>query len=283
MRLTRTRTSLVAAASLALLATGGAGLAMAAGDAKPNPVTATSKAPAKAPSKVVDKASLLAALPGGELKFVSLDPCRIIDTRIVGGAITNNIRHFNGYGSFATQGGSSTGCGVPRYAKALQINLGAISQGGASGYLKGWAFGSPEPLASLVNYNKSGPIANMVSLKVSGGNPSFTVRAVGSAHVYADVAGYFVSPPYVAVDPSGNIYQGISSGVVSVSKVGTGRYDVTFDRDVTKCAALGTSIQWATNSEVSADVSLGGGKVGVGIASPSNTMTDQWFTLSLDC
>ncbi len=54
----------------------------------------------------------------------------------------------------------------PLQRRRVQINLGAISYSRGKGWVKAWAAGTTEPLASLVNYDTTGPIANMVTIPV---------------------------------------------------------------------------------------------------------------------
>ncbi|OFE16948.1 hypothetical protein BA895_18410 [Humibacillus sp. DSM 29435] len=228
---------------------------------------------------------MTAALPSGsELKLVPVAPCRMLDTRVVGGVVSNAARNFSAVGGLGAQGGASGGCGIPSYAKALALNVGAISSGGSAGYVKGYSYGSAVPAASLVNFDKSGAVANMVTLKIRAGNPSFVLRTGGSAHLFADVAGYYVSSPYVAVASNGAVYQSIASGVVGIARTGVGMYTVTFDRDVTGCGAATNSITWATNNDPSASVGAGGAnQVVVGVTDQAGAMVDSYFTLALSC
>ncbi len=276
MNLMRTPGRVVTAAA-AVLALSGAGVAMAAdgvGTANPSPTRTTARS-----------TTLAAALPSGsELKLVPVAPCRMLDTRVVGGVVSNAARNFSAVGGLGAQGGASGGCGIPTYAKALALNVGAISSGGSAGYVKGYAYGAAVPAASLVNFDKSGAVANMVTLKISAGNPSFVLRTGGSAHLFADVAGYYVSSPYVAVASDGAVYTGIASGVVSTTRTAVGMYTITFDRDVTACGASTNSITWATNNDPSADVGAGGAnQVVVGVTDQAGAMVDSYFTLALSC
>ncbi|MEO6997491.1 MAG: hypothetical protein ABI112_05355 [Terracoccus sp.] len=261
----------------AVLAVSGAGVAMAAdGGSHANP------SPARAPAR---SSALAAALPSGsELKLVPVAPCRMLDTRVVGGVVSNAARNFSAVGGLGAQGGASGGCGIPAYAKALALNVGAISSGGSAGNVRGYAYGTALPTASLVNFDKSGAVANMVALKISAGSPAFVLRTSGSAHLFADVTGYYAASPYVAMAGDGSIYSGIASGVVGATRTGVGMYTITFDRDVTTCGAATNSIQWATNNDPSADVGAGAAnQVVVGVTDQSGAMVDSYFTLTLTC
>lgn len=269
------RRGAVAAAGAALLTLGAA--ASASGPDTANPVTGGS-----GPDRTAVDPNFP---PGSELQFVAVAPCRIVDTRVVGGRITAGSRVFDAtLGNYSGQGGKAGTCNLPSSgAVAVQLNLGAISRDGKTSDFKGWATGTSEPTASLVNYNPSGPVANMVTMPVNGSG-QFTLKTPGSAHAFVDVAGYYVKPLYAAVSSSGSIYTGISSGVTSVTRTGTGMYTVTFNRDVERCSATASSITWASNLDVSPDVGAGGpNSVVVGIANTANVMTDGYFTLSLTC
>jgi hypothetical protein len=272
---TRLRRAVVATAGAVALVIG-ATAAVASGPDSANP---GSKA-------LPDKAAVSALFPpGSELQFVAVAPCRIVDTRQVGGAISNATRTFDAtLASYAGQGGKAGTCNLPSSGVvAAQLNLGAISKFGSVSNFKGWATGTPEPLASMVNYDPSGPVANMVTMPVNASG-QFTLRTLGTGHTFIDVLGYYVKPLYAAVSSGGSIYTGIASGVTSVARTGTGMYTVTFERDVQQCSAVASSITWASNLDVSPDVGAAGtNTVTVGIANTSNVMTDGYFTLSLTC
>ena len=266
----RARRVALAAAAASLLAGGGAVAAVSA--KTPNPVPS-------GPSRSI----VLPGTPGSDLTFHAVKPCRIVDTRFGGGALLNSVRTFNSSSGLAVQGGNAAGCGIPTNAEAIQINLTAAPVGGSSGFITAWEAGTVEPTSSLVNFS-SRPIANMVTIPVSS-LERFNAHVAGWSHVIADVAGYYTKPLYVAVDPSGNIYQGIASGVVSVSRTSTGNYDVVFDRNVVKCSPTASSIVWASNTDPSPDnyAGYGGNTVKVGVTNSSNAFVDDFFFLNLTC
>src|SRR5439155_14966640 len=63
-----------------------------------------------------------------DLVYTPVTPCRILDTRIVGGPIAaGGQRNFLVTGTnLSGQGGSATGCGVPTAATAAVINFVAV-------------------------------------------------------------------------------------------------------------------------------------------------------------
>jgi len=271
----RTRRVVTLGALATLLAAGGAAAQSASSpNPTPNPTTSASRGPAMS---IVPPGS-----PGSDFVFHAVAPCRILDTRHAGGPLQNSTRTFRASSGLAAQGGNASGCGIPTNAQAIQVNLGAVPVA-AGGYVQGWETGQAQPLASLVNFAGSA-IANMVTLPVNS-SEQFNLRVSGRANVFADVAGYYIKPAYVAVSPSGTVYDGISSGVVSVTRTSTGNYDVVFDRNVSKCSPTASSIIWGSNTDPSPDnhSSYGGNKVKVGLTNSSNTLVDDYFFLSLTC
>ncbi|MFW5473999.1 hypothetical protein ACOCJ5_11890 [Knoellia sp. CPCC 206450] len=267
----RTRRVLTLGALATILAAGGAAAQSAS---SPNPTPSGNRGPALS---IVPPGS-----PGSDFVFHAVAPCRILDTRYGGGPLHNATRTFSARTGLAAQGGNAAGCGIPTNAEAVQVNLGAVPVT-SGGYVQGWETGQPQPLASLLNFGVAA-IANMVTMPLNG-SEQFNLRVTGKANVFADVAGYYTKPAYVAVSPSGTIYTGIASGVVSVTKTSTGNYDVVFDRNVAKCSATASSIVWASNTDPSPDnnAGYGGNKVKVGITNSSGTFVDDYFFLSLSC
>ena len=52
--------------------------------------------------------------PNADLTYTPVVPCRILDTRIIGGPLQPDVaRIFEGYAPFAAQGGASSDCGIP--------------------------------------------------------------------------------------------------------------------------------------------------------------------------
>ena len=141
------------------------------------------------------------------LLYTTVQPCRLIDTRIAGGLLaagstrTFNVVGIGSPGSLSTQGGNPSGCPIPGFAssaavvKAVALNFIAVSAAGP-GDLRAWPSDQTMPTASIINYAAvSGlNIANGVMLPVrqdlQGGD--ITLKAdVSGTQVVADVVGYF--------------------------------------------------------------------------------------------
>ncbi|MDA8105304.1 MAG: hypothetical protein M0Z71_07945 [Nitrospiraceae bacterium] len=143
-----------------------------------------------------------------DLVYTPVAPCRIIDTRLAGGAIAaNTLRNFFAVGSpFNMQGGTSGDCGIPfGPATAVAINFVAVGASGP-GDLRAWAYGDTMPNASILNYGNASYVgtnlANAITVPIC--NPGTAVNRlsacaydmvvqadVNSTQVVADVVGYF--------------------------------------------------------------------------------------------
>ena len=223
---------------------------------------------------------------GSQLQFVAVAPCRMLDTRLAGGRLNNSQRNFQAVGNLSGQGGKSSGCGVPSYAVALSLNLVAIGQSGSGNYMTAWPAGTAQPLASSINYPRSGdPIANALTLPITaGGGWAFSLKTPGKAQVVADVTGYYVKPMYAVLTPSGTFYGG-SSGVVSASRVSTGRYQIEFDRNVRNCAATTSDLIFASTRDVSADMTFSADPttVTVQVTNKDGSAEDTYFSIAMTC
>ncbi len=227
---------------------------------------------------------------GKEMKFVSLPPCRIFDTRVVVGDLAHlEIRGFKTTGTLTGQGGKSGGCGVPASARAVEINLGAIATGGAAGYLKAYANSDPEPLASAVNFPSSGPISNKATVEMDGtfSINQIKVKAFQSAHVFADVVGYYMRPMYALIAENGSVVNAgagpVSSELFTSERVDVGVYVLNFNRPTAGCVASATHLDTPLVRFVQADTLYGPSQVMVSTFDASSSPANSLFYLSLDC
>ncbi len=142
------------------------------------------------------------------LNYFPIQGCRLVDTRnssagaLGAGETRSFVIHSGGSSyNYATQGGSTTGCGIPADAKAVFFNFVTVAPTG-SGYLQAWPFGTSVPTASVLNY------ANISGLNIANGlvipvcNPAaiactkdLNVQAnQSSMQLVIDAVGYFKSP-----------------------------------------------------------------------------------------
>jgi hypothetical protein len=136
------------------------------------------------------------------LTFDAVQPCRIVDTRIVGGFFfPNERREYYVYGpgpgpvGVAQQGGNPAGCPAPRQEPfGVVINVTAVPVGG-QGNFRAYPADNLPPNASLLNYRTGVQnIANAASVQTffSGGPRELEVQnRVGFSHLVIDVLGYY--------------------------------------------------------------------------------------------
>lgn len=217
-----------------------------------------------------------------EAKYTAIAPCRIADTRVAGGALTSgHARSFYALGTsgFGGQGGES--CDIPAAATAVTGSVIAAKATG-TGYLKVFAYGASLPTASFLNFSKTLTLSASGTIPVSAdGARNFTVLASGaSTHVIIQLTGYYIRPTWAEIDAAGGYVAG--SRVTSVSHLGTGSYQVDFDRDVSGCAYAATSFYFGNPMTVeprSGDVH----GVYVGATDSAGTTVDTQFYLTVTC
>ena len=183
---------------------------------------------------------------GSDLVYTPLVPCRIVDTRNPGGGGpfgSSETRNYHAYltsGTFASQGGAASNCGVPANPAAVTLNLTVVSS--ANFFLTAWPFNQPRPLASTLNYAPGQVLANgaIVPLCTPSCAFEFSVFASG-VDLIVDVVGYFRPPQggYVSSVTAGT---GLTGG--TITSTGTIAADATYlQRRVSATCAAGSSIR----------------------------------------
>ncbi len=135
-----------------------------------------------------------------DLVFVPVTPCRIIDTRVAGGAIAaNTSRGFDvtAVSSYSFQGGDSTNCGVGDKGSfaAAAINFTVVTPS-AAGYITAYPFLGTQPVAATVNYTAGDIRGNFSIVKLDQGASAneLSIYTFAQTHVVADIVGYFIAP-----------------------------------------------------------------------------------------
>ena len=179
----------------------------------------------------------------GQAVFVPLTPCRIADTRLVGGPLGNlAVRTFyvQGTTGFAPQGGKSGGCGVPAGATAVTTNVTTTAAAAPGGYLTGYPNGSPEPLSNFVTYPTATTTVNPTFAINPTTTNSLAIRAHGGhVQVIIDVTGYYAPQLDAIVSPNGTLYAH-TSPILSSTRTSTGSYTILTNTDVSNCAVTVT-------------------------------------------
>ncbi|MGO1071633.1 hypothetical protein [Lysobacter sp. CA199] len=143
--------------------------------------------------------------PGTDLVYTPLTPCRIIDTRIVGGPLAaDSTRGYNSFTAtdFASQGGDATNCGLPANVSAITVKIASVNAQ-QLGYFTAYPSNEPRPVAASLNYN--GPVASNeshVKLCRPGCDKQFSVYTQRQSDLVVDVTGYFKEPTATALDCS---------------------------------------------------------------------------------
>jgi hypothetical protein len=137
---------------------------------------------------VIDINGYLGSSDSQALRFYTLSPCRLMDTRQSGGksgAFGPPILAAGERRTIPVLGG---GCGVPAGTKAYLLNVTVVPSGSLS-YLTVWPAGVGVPLASTLNSFEGRVVAN-ASIVPAGAGGAIQILVTNSAHVIVDVNGY---------------------------------------------------------------------------------------------
>jgi hypothetical protein len=185
-------------------------------------------------------------VPDNESKFVTMTPCRLVDTRTTQPLSAGSTRTFRSRDPLTSQGGNPAGCGIPAGVDSISVNLTAIFATG-NGFLRAWEAGTPQPTATLLNYTNAFNVSNAVVIPVdSTAAGAFTVEVFGqSTGLVVDVVGYSIPGLGGAIAADGTIIPGHGeSRIVSSERLtsgpNNGKYLITFDRSIERCNAFVT-------------------------------------------
>src|SRR5262249_56363025 len=98
---------------------------------------------------------------------------------------------FRRSGTFATEGGTPSTCGIPANPAAAALNISTI---GGGGFLVAWPFNTSQPNAATMIPN-SGIISNGAIVPLCQPNCAFEFNVFTfGAQVIIDIVGYFAPP-----------------------------------------------------------------------------------------
>jgi hypothetical protein len=270
------RKLLAGAGAVALIAAGGGAAARAGGGSVPSPQPANPRAVPATTLAPIDTST--------ESKYTPITPCRVVDTRLAVGKIAAGASRnwvVAGTTGFVPQGGTSGGCGVPDSATGVTATVTAVSAAGV-GFLRIWPFGSPEPGASFMNFTNTYNVSSGGTLALNAaGAFDVTAKVYSHAtHVVIDVTGYYVKPMYAEINTTGPVIRG--SRVTGATHLGTGEYEVDFDRDVSACAYNATP--FLNPFTIAVEPRAGNPKgVFVYVETPAGLLSDEVFYLDVTC
>jgi hypothetical protein len=177
--------------------------------------------------------------------FVSITPCRAVDTRQAGGPVgggTSRTFQMSGSASLAAQGGPVGGCPVPSSALAVAVNV-TVTATVAHGNLSAFPADAATPATSTLNWSASGQtIANGTQVGLDRGQIKVAVAGpTSSAQVIIDIVGYYAAPvlPASAV-PSGATLTGAFDVELPYQHLGTAVGLVNFVQPF----AAGLTAEW---------------------------------------
>jgi hypothetical protein len=226
-----------------------------------------------------------------ESLFRTVAPCRVVDTRIKGGALANRAaRSFfvGGTYGFAPQGGLTGGCGIPAGATAVAAGVTAVTPAGG-GYLKAWPAGSAEPNSSIVNYPAHVTTGSGVTLALRGGaGQGLSIRSFGGpTQLIVDVQGYYIPQIQALIGSDASVSTG-TARIVSTSHSGTGFYYITLDRPARECSPSAATYNLYRYASVGLSSSTTPNTISVSVwsldpTSHRETPTDYPFFLTVTC
>lgn len=151
-----------------------------------------------APTDLASAAKALGDL-GQDLVFTPVTPCRIVDTRVVGGPIAaGQVRSFDAAGrtSFAGQGGASEECGLQAEAPSVVVLSVAAVAPTADGMATVNTFGTPLPPVAHLDYSAGDTLSQTIIVRVPNPSPNqdFSIYTSASSDFVVDIAGYFAAP-----------------------------------------------------------------------------------------
>ncbi len=134
---------------------------------------------------IADVAGWYGGVTGGA-RFHDLVPSRILDTRLGVGSPVAPLGPGASLPLQVTGRGGVPATGV----SAVVLNV-TVTEATAESWLTAWPAGVARPVASNLNYLAGQTIPNQVVVKVGEGGKVDLFNSMGSAHVIADVAGWF--------------------------------------------------------------------------------------------
>jgi hypothetical protein len=127
------------------------------------------------------------AAPPVPLRFFTLTPCRIADTRNANGALGGPMLAASGDRVFPTFSGT---CGIPATARALSVNV-TVAGPTAPGDLRLYPGATPLPNTSVINFRAGDVRANNAIVFTGEGDLAVHLDSAGTVHFILDVNGYF--------------------------------------------------------------------------------------------
>ncbi len=135
--------------------------------------------------------SVLAGVGAAAVQFVSLPPCRVVDTRNPNGPLGGPPIQGGTYRDFPLPTGD---CNIPSTAAGYSLNVTLVPPNNSRvGFLTIWPTGELQPLVSTMN-SLDGRIKANAAIVPAGASGSVRVYVSNTTDVLLDVDGYFTTP-----------------------------------------------------------------------------------------
>ncbi len=137
-----------------------------------------------------NQVSVIAGGNAGPLQFVSVTPCRVVDTRMSNGPFG---------GPYFSQGSSrsfivpQSPCDIPGTAAAYSLNVTVVPRTRTLNYLTIWPTGEAQPVVSTLN-SPDGRVKANAAIVPAGAGGAVSVYVTDSTDVILDIDGYFQAP-----------------------------------------------------------------------------------------
>ncbi|HEX7803122.1 MAG TPA: hypothetical protein VF471_10235 [Pseudoxanthomonas sp.] len=141
-----------------------------------------------------------------DLVFVPIPPCRILDTRLAGGAIAAGSTRgvdVSAVSDYTFQGGDASNCsgmGAAGSFAAVAVNFTSVTPA-QTGYFTAFPFLGTQPLAATQVYTAGGILSNFAIVRLDQGASAneMSIFSERQLHLVADVVGYYTNPEATAL------------------------------------------------------------------------------------
>jgi hypothetical protein len=135
---------------------------------------------------IIDPVFYKTGAPGVPLRFSTLAPCRVLDTRNADGPLGGPALSASATRTFAAAGT----CGIPATARAISVNV-TVTGGSAAGDIRLYQTSTTVPPTNVISFAPGRTRANNAILSLSRGNFTALLDSAGAVHMILDVNGYF--------------------------------------------------------------------------------------------
>ena len=124
------------------------------------------------------------------LQLITVQPCRVIDTRGAASPLAGPFIPGGGSRSFPVPASS---CGIPSNAAAYSLNVTVVPRNVHLGYLTIWPTGQPQPVVSTLN-SPGGLVLANAAIVPAGTAGAISAFATDNTDLIVDINGYFAPP-----------------------------------------------------------------------------------------